>query len=125
MNNTEMFKFTVRHKDPETAAVLANAIADIAPAEISAIIQGSSAEIVDRAKTPKKYSTPNYSKNGTYGMAAGAGMAIFVIALVYVLDVRVKSEDDLKEICQIPVLGTIPDVMEIVKKSQKKRSWWQ
>ena len=124
LNNTEMFALTVRHGNPETAAVLANAIADIAPAEISAIIQGSSAEIVDRAKTPKSYSTPDYASNCTWGFTVGAGLAALVIALVYILDVRVKSEEDLKDICQVPVQGTIPDVLESVKKSRKKRSWW-
>jgi len=125
LNNTEMFALTVRHRDPETAALLANAIADIAPAEISSIVQGSSAEIVDRAKVPKAYSTPDYDGDCTRGAVVGAGLAFFVIALVYLLDKRVKSEEDLKSICQAPVLGTIPDVMEIVKKTRKKRSWWR
>lgn len=122
LNDTEMFRVTVTSQEPELSAKLANAIADIAPAEISQIIQGSSAEIVDHAKVPTTHSSPNYSMSGVLGFVVGALLAVAVIILAQALDVRVKSEDDLAEICSVPVLGTIPDVLEIVKKTRKQRN---
>ena len=122
LNGTEMFEVTVTCEEPKLSADLANAIADVAPAEISQIIQGSSAEIVDRAKVPTTRSSPNYSMSGVLGFAVGALLAVSVIILAHTLDVRVKSEEDLAEICSVPVLGTIPDVLEIVKKSRKQRN---
>ena len=122
LNDTEMFRVTVTSQEPELSAKLANAIADIAPAEISQIIQGSSAEIVDHAKVPTTHSSPNYSMSGVLGFVVGALLAVAVIILAHALDVRVKSEDDLAEICSVPVLGTIPDVLEIVKKTRKQRN---
>lgn len=122
LNDTEMFRVSVTSQEPELSAKLANAIADIAPAEISQIIQGSSAEIVDHAKVPTTRSSPNYSMNGVLGFAVGALLAVVVIILAHALDVRVKSEEDLAEICSVPVLGTIPDVLEIVKKTRKQRN---
>jgi len=122
LNDTEMFRVTVTNQEPELSAKLANAIADIAPAEISQIIQGSSAEIVDYAKVPTTRSSPNYSMTGVLGFAVGALLAVAVVILAHMLDVRVKSEDDLLEICSVPVLGTIPDVLEIVKKTRKQRN---
>lgn len=122
LNGTEMFKVTITGKEPKLSAQLANAIADVAPAEISQIIQGSSAEIVDRAKVPTTRSSPNYSMSAVLGFAIGAVLAITAIILAHALDVRVKSEEDLAEICSVPVLGTIPDVLEIVKKSRKQRN---
>ncbi len=122
LNGTEMFKVTVTSQEPELSAELANAIANIAPTEISQIIQGSSAEIVDHAKVPTTRSSPSYSTSGILGFAVGALLAILVIILAHALDVRVKSEEDLAEICTVPVLGTIPDVVEIVKKTRKQRN---
>ncbi len=122
LNETEMFEVTVTSREPKLSADLANAIAHIAPAEISQIIQGSSAEIVDYAKAPKTYSSPNYSSRGTLGFAIGALLAILAIFLVHALDVRVKNEEDLAAICSVPVLGTIPDVLEIVKKTSRQRN---
>ena len=122
LNNTEMFKVTVTSEEPKLSADLANAIANVAPAEISQIIQGSSAEIVDHAKVPTTRSSPNYSISGVLGFVIGALLAVSVIILAHALDVRVKSEEDLADICSVPVLGTIPDVLEIVKKSQKQRN---
>ena len=122
LNGTEMFKVTVTSEEPKLSADLANAIANVAPAEISQIIQGSSAEIVDHAKVPMTRSSPNYSMCGVLGFAVGALLAISAIILAHTLDVRVKSEEDLADICSVPVLGTIPDVLEIVKKSRKQRN---
>ena len=122
LNGTEMFRVTVTAEEPKLSAELANAIADVAPAEISQIIQGSSAEIVDYAKAPTTRSGPNYSMVGVLGFVVGTLLAVSAIILAHALDVRVKSEEDLTDICSVPVLGTIPDVLEIVKKSQKQRN---
>ena len=71
---------------------------------------------------PTTRSSPNYSMSAVLGFVIGAVLAITAIILAHALDVRVKSEEDLAEICSVPVLGTIPDVLEIVKKSRKQRN---
>lgn len=121
LNETEMFRVTVTGEDPKLSADIANAIAEVAPAEISQIIQGSSAEIVDHAKVPQTRSGPSYTTSCALGFVGGALLVVIIIFLAYALDVRVKSEEDLAGICSVPVLGTIPDVLEIVKKTQKQR----
>ena len=122
LNNTEMFEVTVTSDGAQLSADLANAIANVAPIEISQIIRGSTAEIVDHAKVPKIHCSPNFTMCGVLGFTIGALLAVAVVVLAHTLDVRVKSEEDLAEICSVPVLGTIPDVLEIVKKSRKQRN---
>ncbi len=123
LNETEMFAVVVTSGDPQLSANLANAIADITPGEIAQIIKGSSAEIVDHAKVPTSRSAPSYFQSTALGFLLGALLAVLVIAFTYIFDVSVKSEEDLKQICSVPVLGVIPDVLEIVKKTKKKRRW--
>ena len=120
VGETEMFKVTVTTPYPQMSMDLANAIAAIAPDEIAEIIEGSSAKIIDYARLPKGSSSPNYTTNTILGAAAGAALAIVVIVLQNMLDVRIKNEEDLEKICSVPVLGVIPDLANDKKDYGKK-----
>lgn len=110
LNGTEVFEVWISHPDPEMAAKIANAIADVAPKKIEDILEGSSTKIIDRATPATAPYSPNTSRNTTYGFAAGAILAACFIILQTLLDVRVKSEEDLSRISDAPVLGIIPDL---------------
>ena len=109
MGTTEVFQVNISNADPALAAQIANAIAEIAPKEIANIVEGSSARIVDYAKVPEEPYTPSFLKNMVLGAFLGILLVAAVIVLQVVLDVRVKSEADLRKLCDAPVLGSIPD----------------
>ena len=58
---------------------------------------------------PNGRSSPSFTKNTIFGALIGAVLAVGVIVLQMLMDVRIKSEDDLAKISQMPVLGSIPD----------------
>ncbi len=120
VGDTEMFEVTVTTPNPQMSADLANAIAKVAPGEIAAIIEGSSAKIIDYARVPAGRSSPNYVTNTIIGILVGAVLAIVVILVQNLLDVRVKNEEDLEKICDIPVLGVIPDLSDNTKDNRRK-----
>ena len=124
IGETEMFKVTVTTPNPQMSADLANAIATVAPNEIVSIIEGSSAKVIDYAKVPKTFSSPNYRLNAIVGGIVGAGLAILVLLLQTLLDVRIKSEEDLTKLYAIPVLGVIPQLTASPKAGSKKIRWW-
>lgn len=109
IDETEMFRVQVQHKDPIQAAKIANTIADVAPQEISNIIVGSTTKVIDRAKIPASPYSPNRTTNTILGALAGLVLSVAVVVVTELLDVRIKSEDDLTDICDIPVLGVIPE----------------
>ena len=109
MGETELFEVYVTHSDPETAANIANIIADVAPTEIAEIVEGSSTKVIDRARIPVAPSSPSFTRNTVFGFAVGAFFAVVVIILQTMMDVRIKGEEDLRRICDAPVLGVIPD----------------
>lgn len=113
MGETEMFEVKIASPSPEMSADLANAIADIAPAKISAFIEGSSAKVIDYARVPTQRSSPSYTTSAVLGFLVGLLGAAVVVIIKDVVDTRIKSEDDLAKICQIPVLGRIPDMCDI------------
>ena len=109
MGTTEVFQVKVSNEDPALAAQIANAIAQIAPKEIANIVEGSSARIVDYAKVPEEPHSPSIMKNTVLGAFVGILAAMAAIVLTVLLDVRVKSEADLRKLSDAPVLGVIPD----------------
>lgn len=115
IDETEMFRVQVQHKDPVQAAKIANTIADVAPQEIANIIVGSTTKVVDRAKIPAHPYSPNLTTNTVLGALAGLVISVAVVVVTALLDVRIKSEDDLTDICDIPVLGVIPEFIEDTK----------
>lgn len=120
IGETEMFKVTVTSTDPALAAKLANSIAVVAPGEISKIIEGSSAKIIDKATVP---TTPVASGNTTkalMGAMAGAAVVVLITLLQILMDVRINSEEDLAKISNVPVLGVIP-VLSVEHKSSRRR----
>ena len=120
VDETEMFEITITSPNPQMSADIANAIASVAPAEIAEIIEGSSAKIIDEAKVPVSRSSPSYTLNALVGGMVGAIFSALVFILHYLLDKRIKSEEDLKEICEIPVLGVIPNLTDDAKNTGKK-----
>ena len=109
IDETELFKVYVTHADAQTAADWANAIADYAPMELEMVMVGSKASVLDRAKIPGAPYTPNTSRNITVGALVGLLLAVAVIIIRTLMDVRIKCEEDLSCVPDVVILGSIPD----------------
>ena len=117
VSNTEMFTVSVTCANPQMAADIANAVARVAPDEISKIIEGSSAKIIDYAKVPTRKSSPNNLANVLTGLAIGFLLAVLAVVIIHLADNRVRGERELEQICAVPVLGRIPDLDVEVKSN--------
>jgi len=122
VDTTELFTVTVTHPDPEMAALLVNAVAEVAPREIGEIVMGSSTKIIDYGKVPTAPSSPRKGYNTIIGIIDGAAIAIFYITLRFLLDVRIKDEEDLHMLFELPVLAQIPS---FVAESSKRRGGYR
>ena len=110
VNETEIFKVTVTSPDPMEAERLANAIAQVLPDRIDTIIDGTSAKIVDSAIAASKPSSPSYTKNTLIGFLLGFMMTVGMIVVREIFDIMVRSDEDIAEVCEYPVLATVPDL---------------
>lgn len=109
LNDTEIFCIYVLHEDPVEAARIANTAADVAPGEIASIIEGTSAQVVDRAKIPASRYSPSYKRMALLGGALGVFLAVVFLTIHYLSDTRIKDENDLTTLYPLPVLGRIPN----------------
>ena len=116
VDDTEIFKVHITHEDPQMAAHIANVMAKVAPGEIEEFVEGSSTKIIDYAKVPDKRSSPSYTVNTVLGGAIGVALALAYVTLRFLLDVRIKDEDDLGHMFDYPILGQVPAFDKIDKR---------
>ncbi len=109
ISKTEIFDIYVTHESPEEAARIANAVAEIVPDEIKQVIDGTSARIIDKATVPTAKYSPNYVQNVVIGGAVGLLGVLIYLTIMYMKDTRIRDENDLIDMFEIPVLGRIPD----------------
>ena len=110
VDNTEIFRVVVTSPDPQEAVELANAIAYVLPKRIGNIIEGTSAKVVDSAVQPVSPSSPNYMKNTLVGFLGGAVLVALLVVVLELLDVAVRTEEDVARCCKYPVLAVVPDL---------------
>ena len=110
VDSTEIFKVVVTSEDPKEAKAIADAIAYILPKRISSIIEGTSAKVVDSAVLPSRASAPNYTKNTMLGFLVGLVLVVALIVLRELLDITIRTEDDIAQSCKDPVLAVVPDM---------------
>lgn len=110
VDNTEIFKVTVTSTNPSEAEKIANAIAYILPKRISTIIEGTSAKVVEAAVIPVKPSSPSYAKNTIIGFLLGFVVMVGIVALREIFDTTIRTEEDIAQSCDCPVLTSVPDM---------------
>ena len=111
VNDTEIFKIDVVSTDPEEAEKLANTIAQVLPDKISAIVEGSSARIVDYAVVPAEKDSPSIVKNTLVGAILGFVLACGIVVVMELLDEQIHDSDYLSQTYDLPVLAVMPDLL--------------
>lgn len=109
IENTQIFYVYVTHPIPAEAARIANAIAQVIPTKGAEIIDGSSAKVIDFAKVPGTPVSPSYPKAVMTGGLIGVLLAILFLTIGFLRDTRIRDEEELLMLFDLPVLGRIPD----------------
>ncbi len=125
VEETELFNVYITHPDPRTAARLANAVAEVAPREIEGFVEGSSTKILDYAKIPTSPSSPNVRKTTIIGFLIGMLLGIAYVTMRFLMDVRIKDEEDLTSLFELPVLAQIPSFISDKEKPRRVKSKYE
>ena len=110
VNETEVFEVTVTGADYKHVTVIANAIAEVLPDKIAAVVEGSSVRVVDYAVENPNPVGPSYEKYLLLGAAAGMVLSVALVVVVDLTDTSIKSEEYLiQAYSKFPLLAVIPD----------------
>ncbi len=109
VNGTEVFQIRVSNTDPKMAAKIANSLAEVVPEELKRIVKVGTVEVIDSAVPASRPSSPNVPSTVLIGMAIGVMVAALVIVGFEYLNTTIRSEDELEDKYEIPVIGSIPD----------------
>ena len=112
VNNTEILEVKVTSKDPEEAAAIANTLSEVAPPEIIRVVQAGDVQLIDKAVVNDQPVAPSVAKNTVIGGLLGVILAIGAVLLLAMLDISIKSSEDLSKRYGLPVLGAIPDIVD-------------
>ena len=109
INDTEVFEVRVTCTNYQHAAIIANAIAEVLPDKIAAVVEGSSVRLVDKAVENPNPVGPNHKRYLMIGFAVGALITVLIVVVVDVMDKSIYSEDYLRQAyANVPLLAVIP-----------------
>ncbi len=108
IENTKIMVVTATSNNAKEAALLANAVAEVAPDLMKSIENGTSVRILNRARIPVKRSSPSNSKTALLGAVIGGFVSVLYILLKAVLDTKIKKKQDIVSL-GYPLLGVIQD----------------
>lgn len=124
VSGTSMFRITVSTTNADMSYQIAQQLEKSIPEKMKTTNSGVvKASIEDSAVLATTSESPQYLKKCLIGCIAGVLLAVVYIILRDLLDVRVKSADELAERYDIPVLGTIPEFeIKSVQPSSKQKA---
>ncbi|MBI9116195.1 polysaccharide biosynthesis tyrosine autokinase [Sanguibacter suaedae] len=111
--DTVLINISVSHPDPQLASDIANATAESLATEVTALEKPedgpSPVQIspVRSATPPTTASSPNLKLNMALGLLIGVAVGVGLAVLREVLDTRVRTEADVKQVTDTSVIATI------------------
>lgn len=109
VNETEVFTVTVTGTNPEHAYQFADALANILPDKIAAVVDGSSVRVVDYPVKDDSPVGPSYSRYALLGALAGLFVSLAVVIVDDIMDMHIHSEEHLITAYRdVPLLAVIP-----------------
>ncbi len=113
VNETQILEIRVTGAVPQDVYDICHSVLIHAPDELIRVINAGSVKILDDGQVPTSPISPNVKQNALIafimGMAIGAG----IILLLELFDTRIKTRDDIANKFPEPLLGEIPEFLQV------------
>ena len=109
VQDSYFLRVTATSSDPNTAANIANAVADKAPDVYKDYFDAGKAKPVEYAGVPSAPTSPNKTRYLLIGLAIGLVLGLVISFLLEIIDTTIKPGDDLYKQYDIPVFAEIMD----------------
>lgn len=122
VSDTELIEITVKNKEPEKAAVIANEIAKVFSEKVVEIYNISNIYILDRAEANPVPCNINHVKDIVIFAFIGIVISIIICLIANMLDTTIKTEEDVEKTTGLLVLTSIPDYnIEVSRKGGRNK----
>lgn len=109
----------VETTDRKLSLKVAQAIAEIAPAKVAEVVDGSSMRIIDEPLAPKGQASPNSTRKFVNGFLIGFALAALALVLRDLVYDTVQSGEDIERRYGIPEIGHIPDMFQAERQNER------
>lgn len=117
VSNTAVFKVSVVDGNPMNAMNIANAIGELAPAEIISIVKSGGIEVLDEAELPTQpYSSTSVMLYVIIGAAAGFMVVALWAIIRGLLNTTIRRVYEIEDYFTIPILGKVPRLLTKSKR---------
>lgn len=126
VNDTQVMQIAVQSTNPDQALQIVEQIVEICPDIIIDAVQAGSVKTVEPAYLKKTPVAPNTNLYTVLAAFLSMVVVIVVVLLRFLLDNTYKSEEDLRNDLELPVLGVIPDYEYCMKQKNgsKERKYY-
>ena len=108
VQDTEIIEITVKDKDPNFAAKVANEIATVFSEKVVEIYNISNIYILDKAEPDTQPCNINHLKDMVIFAFIGLVISAVIVLLMNMLDTTIKTEEDIEKATGLMVLTSIP-----------------
>lgn len=118
VNETQVMQIAVRSTNPEQALQIVDQIVEICPNIIIEAVEAGSVKTIEPAHLMASPVAPNTNLFVVVAIFLAMVIVVVVVILRFVFDNTYKSEFDLRNDLDLPVLGVIPDYKKCIKKQK-------
>lgn len=119
VEETSSFFVVVRAADPNLAYNVALSVAEKAPEQVDGFADVGVLEVIENPTLPTVSSGASSLKVCLIGLILGFLVGCALVLLKEFLDNSIKTPDEITQLFDIPVFGTVPDFSENNKKGGK------
>ena len=106
--STRLLYIKVEAPSAREAQLMADTYAEVAIELIPTKMDANAPKKFEDAQLPNKPSSPNMVKNAILGFLAGAVIACAVVVVLFVMDDRIRTKEEVEKQLGLPVLGLMP-----------------
>lgn len=105
---TRLITISVTGDTPNSAAAIANGIADTTNSVAQEIMNIEAVNVIDQAEVPTSPSGPPRTMYTAVAFLAGIFVAVAIVVLMDMINTRIRKPEEIEELLDIPVIGRIP-----------------
>lgn len=120
IEDTRLLVIKVKHEDPVVACVIANAVAETTATRMAEVTKSEPPTMAEWAEVSKRPVSPSMIKNVAVGVLGAALLMMAFLAIIFISDDNIKTEEDVERYLEAPTLANISYIDD--RERQKKES---